>query len=92
MLRLMCEAPAKLCGFDQRKGKLLKGYDADLCVWDPNAEFTVTPNIIHFRNKATPYMGQTLKGRVHATIVRGKFAYKRTEVNTFQFVGSLIKK
>lgn len=91
MIRLMCEAPAKLCGFDKRKGKLAKGYDADFCVWDPEGELTITKDIIHFKNKATPYMDQTLKGLVHATIVRGNFAYRRSESNAFQHVGNLIK-
>lgn len=92
MIRLMCEEPAKLCRFDDRKGKLRKGYDADLCIWDPSAEFTVTPNIIHFRNKANPYMGKQLQGVVHATVVRGQFAYKRSTTEIFQFVGHLLKR
>lgn len=92
MIRLMCEQPAKLCRFDYCKGKLRKGYDADLCIWDPSAEFTVTPNIIHFRNKANPYMGKRLKGVVHATIVRGQFAYKRSTTDTFKYIGQLLRK
>lgn len=91
MVRLMCERPAELCKFNDRKGKLDKGYDADLCIWDPSAEFTVTPDIIHFRNKANPYMDKRLKGLVHATIVRGQFAYKRSTNEIFNFVGRLLK-
>ncbi|XP_031639295.1 probable allantoinase 1 isoform X4 [Contarinia nasturtii] len=91
LLRLMCEEPAKLCKFNDRKGKLAKGYDADLCIWNPEAEFTVTPDIIHFRNKSNPYMGKRLKGLVHATIVRGQFAYKRTTGEIFNFVGRLLR-
>lgn len=98
MVRLMCEEPAKLCKFDSRKGKLAKGYDADLCIWDPSAEFTVTPDIIHFRNVANPYMGKRLKGVVQATIVRGQFAFKRNAnfdftrtTDTFNVIGRLVK-
>lgn len=90
MIRLMCEEPAKLCGFQHKKGKLAKGYDADLCIWDPTAEFKVTLDIIHFKNKASPYLDKILKGRVHATVVRGKFAFKRAEANPFQFVGQIL--
>lgn len=90
MIRLMCEEPAKLCGYENRKGKLEKGFDGDLCIWDPNTEFTITSDIIHFRNKANPYMGNKLKGCVHATVVSGKFAYKKSEENPFNFVGSLL--
>lgn len=90
MIRLMCEEPAKLCKFEDRKGKLVKGYQADLCIWDPSAEFTVTSDMIHFRNKANPYMDKQLKGVVHATIVRGQFAYKRSTSEQFNFVGRLL--
>lgn len=92
MIRLMCEEPAKLCRFDHRKGKLAKGFDADLCIWDPSAEFTVTSEMIHFRNKANPYMGTKLKGQVMATVVRGQFAYQRTTTETFKFVGGLLQR
>lgn len=90
LVRLMCLEPAKLCGFNNKKGKLAKGYDADLCIWDPDTEFQVTSDIIHFKNKANPYMDKTLKGYVHATVVRGRFAFKRSEVDSFKFVGHIL--
>src|SRR6185503_16029792 len=40
LTRLMSAAPAKLAGLDGRKGKLEKGFDADLVVWHPEKEFT----------------------------------------------------
>lgn len=91
MQRLMCEETAKLCGFQNKKGKFEKGFDADLCIWNPMEEFIVTEDIIHFKNKANPYMGKTLKGCVHATVVRGNFAFKRSETNPFRFVGQIIR-
>lgn len=92
MVRLMCQEPAKMCKFDHRKGKIAIGYDADFCVWDPTDDFTVTEEMIHFRNKANPYMGQRLRGLIYATIVRGQIAYKRTENDEkFNFVGNLLK-
>lgn len=92
MVRLMSLEPAKMCGFDHRKGRLAKGFDADFCIWDPSVEFTVTPDIVHFRHKANPYMGKKLKGLVHATIVGGKFAYRRSNNEIFNFVGKMLLK
>ena len=40
--RWMAEAPAKLAGCDQRKGRIAAGYDADFVVFDPEAEFMVS--------------------------------------------------
>lgn len=63
----------------------------DFCVWDPDAEFTITQDIVQFQNKANPYMGRRLKGLVHATIVRGLLVYKDGD-NFQQPMGELIKK
>lgn len=51
VVRLLSEEPAKLVGLDHRKGKIAIGYDADFCVWNPDEEVTVTPDIIQFKNK-----------------------------------------
>lgn len=38
---------AKHAGLDERKGKIQKGFDADLVLWDPEATFTVSVTLIH---------------------------------------------
>lgn len=71
-LAAWCSAgPARLANLD-RKGSIAIGNDADLTVWDPDASFTVTPDIIRHRHKVTPYLGETLQGVVHATWVGGR--------------------
>ena len=37
--------PAELIGLARRKGRLALGCDADLVVFDPDAEFTVRPEL-----------------------------------------------
>ncbi len=32
VVRLMCAAPAELCGINDRKGKIAEGYDAGMCI------------------------------------------------------------
>lgn len=74
--RLMSAQPAKLAGLEKRKGKLAAGYDADLIVWDPEAEFKVVPDIIEHRHKLTPYSGMRLFGKIGSTFVRGQKVFE----------------
>ena len=64
--------PASLAGFSDRKGCIAPGFDADLVVWDPDAEFTVDAAALQQRHKVTPYAGRRLRGRVMSTFVRGQ--------------------
>ena len=72
LARWMSAAPAMLCGLADRKGRIAAGYDADLVIWDPDAEFTVDASRLHQRHPITPYAGRTLRGVVRTTILRGE--------------------
>jgi allantoinase len=72
LARWMSAAPAALAGLGERKGRIAEGFDADLVVWDPDAEFVVDPSRLHQRHKQTPYAGRTMFGTVLTTFVRGE--------------------
>jgi allantoinase len=74
-------APARLAGFEGRKGVIAAGADADLVIWDPNATFAVDAERLHQRHKLTPYAGMTLRGRVDATLIRGHLVHERGMVD-----------
>jgi allantoinase len=76
----MSAAPARLAGIDGRKGSIEPGKDADLVVWDPDAEFVVDETALAQRHKRTPYAGRRLRGRVIATCARGRVVYGDTGV------------
>jgi allantoinase len=73
--RWMSSAPAALAGLSSRAGALAPGREATFVVFDPEAKFVVTPDRLHYRHTISPYMGETLKGVVTATYLRGQPIY-----------------
>ena len=74
--RWMSSAPAALAGLSARAGALEAGREANFVVFDPDAEFTLTPEKLHYRHAISPYMGEMLRGVVVATYLRGEPVYQ----------------
>lgn len=72
VVRWMAKEPAELAGLSGQKGRIQKGFDADLVVFDPEASFRVEKSRLHYRHPISPYLGETLQGVVEMTIVRGQ--------------------
>ncbi|KAI0003797.1 allantoinase [Russula compacta] len=75
ILRWVSEKTASHAGLGDRKGKIAVGYDADLVIWDPDVQYTVTKERLQFKNKLTPYEGLVFSGRVEQTILHGSPIY-----------------
>jgi len=65
---------AKIYGLHPRKGTIAVGSDADIAIWNPNREITVTYDILHDNVGYTPYEGMCLKGWPEKVISRGRVA------------------
>jgi allantoinase len=79
VVRWMSDGPSRLAGLHGRKGAIQPGADADLVVWDPDAEWTVDAARMHQRHKQTPYHGLRVRGRVHRTYVSGTLVFAEGE-------------
>jgi allantoinase len=75
LARWLADAPARLAGLSPRKGAIAPGADADLIIWDPDADFVVDAASLYHRHAVTPYHGQRLRGRVRTTILRGAVVF-----------------
>ena len=57
-------------------GRLVVGGVADVCIFDPNAAWTVEASALRSQGHNTPFEGYELPGRVRATLVGGHLAYR----------------
>ncbi|MGM5025351.1 dihydropyrimidinase [Tardiphaga sp. 862_B3_N4_1] len=55
------------------KGSIAIGYDADIALWDPKRQATLTQANLHHGADYTPYEGLEITGWPVATMLRGKF-------------------
>ncbi|MCL2348942.1 MAG: dihydroorotase [Planctomycetaceae bacterium] len=67
--------PARILGIP--KGTLHIGADADVTIIDPERRWTVAESELHSKSKNTPFLGETLTGRVCAVVVGGKLKFEK---------------
>ncbi|MEO8664794.1 MAG: allantoinase AllB [Ignavibacteria bacterium] len=78
--RLMSRNTSSFIGLGKTKGRIEKGFAADLVVFDPDKKFTVDENKLFHRHKVTPYSGRELYGVVNTTYLRGEKIYDHGEI------------
>ena len=84
-LEVVTAAPVRVLGstlgmLSASAGRLVEGGVADVCVFEPDAEWTVTPPALRSQGKHTPFAfehsGTCLPGRVRTTLVAGTVAFE----------------
>jgi dihydroorotase len=68
--------PARILGI--KAGRLAAGMAADVCVFDPVAEFKVSRENLKSQGKNTPFLGMEFPGRVRYTLIDGHLAFDGT--------------
>jgi dihydropyrimidinase len=81
---LVATSPARIFGLYPRKGTIAIGSDADLLIWDPEAEMTVTQSALHHAVDYTLYEGQHVRGLPRTVTLRGQVIAENGE-----FVGEV---
>ena len=78
-VELVATAPARLFGLWPRKGTIAVGSDADLVIFDPCRERTLTQENLHMNVDYSPYEHITVQGYPVMTIAHGKVIVKEGE-------------
>src|ERR1700758_3882242 len=71
-VQLVSTAPAKLFGLYPRKGTIAVGSDADLVIFDPNAEQVISAKTHHMRVDYSMFEGIRVKGVTKTVLSRGR--------------------
>lgn len=72
LARITCD-PAAILGC--AGGELAVGAAADVCVFDPEADWQPGPATLRSQGRNTPFLGCNLTGRVRATLVGGRVVF-----------------
>lgn len=75
LVERLTAAPRRILGLPS--GSLVPGAPADLAVFDPNREWTVTAADLFSKSHNTPFLGRRCRGRVLCTMIDGRRVYER---------------
>jgi dihydropyrimidinase len=70
-VEVVATAPAKMFGLYPRKGTIAPGSDADIVVFDPNAEREISASTHHMNVDYSPYEGRKVRGLPEVVLQRG---------------------
>ncbi len=67
---------AETYGLYPAKGTIAVGSDADIAIWDPKRQVTISQSLLHGGCDYTPYEGFEVTGWPMSTMLRGKFVVR----------------
>lgn len=72
--------PARLYGLMPRKGTIAIGADADIAIWNPEKQVTITNEMLHHNVDYTPYEGRVVTGWPETVLSRGEIIINNGEL------------
>jgi len=91
-IELTSTAAAKIFGLFPKKGTIAVGSDADIVIFDPNREQTISASTHHMRVDYSAYEGWKLKGVTETVLSRGKVIVENNEWKGKTGEGKFIKR
>jgi dihydropyrimidinase len=92
MVELLATNPAKLFGLYPRKGTLAVGSDADVVVFDPEKQVTISAKTHHSRSDYNLYEGTEVQGSPDVVLLRGNILVENDELVASPGIGQFIRR
>ncbi|MCU6615479.1 dihydropyrimidinase [Achromobacter mucicolens] len=83
---------ARTYGLYPQKGTIAVGADADIAIWNPEREVTISASMLHDNVGYTPYEGRTVRGWPEVVISRGRIAVQDGQLHVARGSGRFIKR
>ena len=71
-IEIACATPARMFGMYPKKGTIAPGADADIVIYDPQAEQTMSAGTHHMNVDYSAYEGKRITGRTETVLSRGE--------------------
>jgi dihydropyrimidinase len=91
-VELVSTTPAKLFGLYPRKGTIAVGSDADLVIFDPNREHTISAKTHHMRVDYSMFEGIKVKGMPDVVMSHGKVLVENGKFQGKPGAGNFLKR
>ncbi|MFK4264576.1 dihydropyrimidinase [Streptomyces milbemycinicus] len=78
-IEIACATPARMFGLYPKKGTIAPGTDADLVIYDPRAEQTLSAQTHHMNVDYSAYEGKRITGQVETVLSRGETVIDRRQ-------------
>jgi dihydropyrimidinase len=77
-VELCCTAPARIFGMEKQKGAIKAGLDADILLWDPNIEYTISAATQRMATDYNMFEGWKVRGNAAKVFSRGELVVDNT--------------
>ena len=77
-VELSAANPAKIFGMSKKKGTIAEGLDADILLWDPNIDYTISAATQCMATDYNMFEGWTVKGNAAKVFSRGELVVDNT--------------
>ena len=86
-VELSATNPAKIFGMEKQKGRIAEGLDADILLWDPKAEYTISAATQRMATDYSMFEGWQVKGNAAKVYSRGELVVDNV-VQPGKFLGA----